>query len=233
MKYLYYPFIVLMLVLVVVELVPIVVWAVPNYKTYQWVLYGMLAYLVLRKLRPFSRNEEWLQTTSHEMTHAFVGMLFLHKIHSLEVTHDGEGSVYHSGGSFGSMFISLSPYCFPMLTYVMLLIRIVGAKEFFYVFDILIGLSLAFHIVCFFKQTGSYQPDIKKQGYVRSYLFLVTAWLFNASVILLDVRMGFVATIKHLFVGYWHDLVVGWNATEAFAIKMWGLAEGYIVALMQ
>ncbi len=219
MKYLYYPLIVIFLVLVVVELVPIVTWSVLNFMTYQWLLYGMIAYFILRKLKFFARNEEWLQTTSHEMSHAVVGMLFFHKIHSLEVNHEGEGEVRHSGGNFGNMFICLAPYCLPLITYMVMINRIVGAREYFYIFDIVLGLSLAFHIVCFSTQTGSYQPDIQKPGYVRSYLFLVTMWLFNASLILLDVRMGLVATIKHLFVEYWHDLVIGWNAIVNFIVN--------------
>lgn len=96
MKYLFYPFAILLLALTCTEFFPVLVYACKYIAIYQWVLYGMAAYFILRRIELFSRNEQWLQTTSHEATHAIVGMMFFHKIHSLQANED-HGVVYHSG----------------------------------------------------------------------------------------------------------------------------------------
>lgn len=59
----------------------------------------------------FSRNEQWLQTASHEATHAIVGMMFFHKIHFLQAN-ENHGAIYQSGKKVGDILISLTPYCY-------------------------------------------------------------------------------------------------------------------------
>lgn len=210
MKYLSYPLLIILLVLVCIEFFQSVMYAFRHLTMYQWLLYGFAAYFVIRRFDFFARNEQWLQTTSHEATHALVGMMFLHKIHSLEAR-EGHGVVYHSGRNFGSIFISLAPYCFPVLTYALLFLRLMGANRMLYVFDILIGFTLAFHVLCFWMQTGRHQPDIQGQGYLRSFLFLFLFWFFNASVILLSIRKGIIGAFGYLFQQYWGDIVQCWH----------------------
>lgn len=210
MKYIYYPAVLLFLIMAFVEFIPICTYAVNHIWLYQWLLYGMAIYFILRKSSIFSRNEQWLQTTSHEMTHAVVGMMFFHKIHSLQAN-EGYGEVQHSGKRLGGIFISLSPYCLPIFTFALLFLRIMAANKMLYVFDLLIGFSLAFHIVCFATQTRFNQPDIINQGYVRAGLFIVAAWLFNATIILLSIRKGIIGAITYIFPQYWNDLVHWWN----------------------
>jgi len=179
MKYIYYPVVILFLILAFVEFIPICNYACNNLQVYQWLLYGMAIYFIIRKLNMLSRNEQWLQTTSHEMTHAVVGIMFFHKIHSLQADEE-YGEVQHSGQRFGSIFISLSPYCLPIFTFALLLLRIMAANKMLYVFDLLLGFSLAFHIVCFASQTRLNQPDIKmhvqdcsllQRGYLTQQLY--------------------------------------------------------------
>ncbi len=210
MKYLYYPIIVLFLILAVVEFIPVFMYACGHIAVYQWMLYGVAAYFIIRRFDFFSRNELWMQTTSHEATHAIVGMMFFHKIHSLQASEDG-GVVYHSGRKQGAIFISLAPYCLPFLTYLFIIMRIWGANRMLYVFDLCIGFTLAFHILCFYKQTRLYQPDILGQGVLRSLLFIGTAWFFNATIILLCIRKGIVNTLSYIFPQYWDDIVNCWN----------------------
>lgn len=177
---------------------------------YQWLLYGFAAYFILRKFKLVSRNEQWLQTTSHEMTHAIVGMMFLHKIHSLQAN-DGYGAVQHSGRQLGDIFISLAPYCLPIFTFAILLLRIMADNAMLYIFDLLIGFSLAFHVVCFVSQTRLSQPDIEEQGAVRAILFILTAWFFNATIILLSIRNGVIGAFIYIFPQYWTDITNWWN----------------------
>lgn len=210
MKYLFYPIAILLLILTCSEFFPIFMYACKHIAVYQWVLYGMATYFIIRRFSFFSRNEQWLQTTSHEATHAIVGMMFFHKIHSLQANED-HGVVFHSGKKVGDIFISLAPYCLPILTYAFLLLRIMGANKMLYVFDLFIGFTLAFHLVCFCSQTRLYQPDIQTHGYIKSFLFLFVAWFFNATIILLSIRKGIVGAITYIFPKYWNDIIGWWN----------------------
>ncbi len=210
MRFLYYPVVALCLALAVTESLPAFGWTCEHITVYRWMLYGMAAYLIIRLLPFISRNEPWLQTFSHEMTHAVVGLMFFQKIHSFHAE-ENQGVVWRSGRPIGDMFIGLAPYCLPIYTYAFLLLRIMSANKMLYIFDLLIGFSLAFHIVCFLKQTRLQQPDIKDRGYLRSFLFIATALLFNATIILLSVRKGIVGAVTYLFPRYWNDIVTWWN----------------------
>ncbi len=165
MKYLYYPIVVILLALTLVEFVPTFSWACNHISRYQWMLYGMGIYFVIRMIPFYERNEQWLQTFSHELSHTVVGMMFFQKIHSFHAE-ENQGIVWRSGRPIGDIFISLAPYCLPIFTYAFLLLRIIGADKMLYVFDLFIGFTLAFHLVCFWKQTRPYQTDIQQQGYV-------------------------------------------------------------------
>lgn len=209
-RILYYPILISLFVLTATELFPAFNWAFHHMSTYQWMLYGMVAYFLIRKIPFASRNEQWLQTFSHELSHAIVGMMFLQKIHSFHAE-ENQGVVWRSGRHIGGIFIGLAPYCLPIFTYAFILLRIIGAHKMLYVFDLFIGFTLAFHLVCFWKQTRPYQTDIQQQGYVRAFLFIVVAWFFNATIILLSIRKGIVGAVTYLFPKYWNDIVAWWN----------------------
>jgi NHS family xanthosine MFS transporter len=86
----------------------------------------------------------------------------------------------HSGGlRFGTVFISLAPYCLPLFTYPLLFLRELGATNSLYIFDIMIGVVTAFHIGCFRRQIGLHQTDITGVGVFRSALFIVAMWIVD------------------------------------------------------
>ena len=157
-----------------------------------------------------------MQTFSHELTHTIVGLMFGRKIHSFKATNDEGGEMWHSGNRFGGIFIALAPYCLPIFTYAFLLLRIIGASNQLMWFDIFIGFTLAFHVVCFAKQTRNYQTDIQQHGYFKSYLFIALFLLFNATVILLSIRKGIVGSVTYLFPQYWSDIVATLNNMTDF-----------------
>lgn len=209
-KYLYYPIIILLLALTATEFFPAFGWIFSHIKVYQWMLYGMAAYFIIRMIPFASRNELWLQTFSHELSHTVVSLMFFQKIHSFRADEDN-GIMWHSGRRWGGIFISLAPYCLPIYTFAFLLLRIIGANKMLYIFDLLIGFTLAFHLVCFWKQARPYQIDIQRQGYVRAYLFIAVALLFNTTIILLSIRKGIVGAVCYLFPKYWNDIAGWWN----------------------
>jgi len=209
-KYIVYALAVLLLPILMVNFFPILWWAVLHIKIYMWFMIGILAFFLLRKIPFYAKNEEILQTHSHELTHAIVGIIFLQEILSIE-SEKNRGVVWHRGGKFGGIFISLAPYCFPVFVYAVILFRIIGANSQLYVFDILIGLILGFYLLCFWKDTRLEQSDLQRYGPVCSMIFILMMWFFHASLILLCIRKGFVNAITYLFQQYWGTLVNWWN----------------------
>ena len=113
----------------------------------------------------------------------------------------------HSGGlRFGTIFISLAPYCLPLFTFPLLFLRELSATNSLYIFDIIIGLTLAFHIGCFRSQIGRHQTDITSVGVFKSYLFIFAMWVVNLTIILMSTRMGVIDAFKNLGIEYWNDI---------------------------
>lgn len=218
LRFLFYPIVLVAIALAAFTLMPTAVWAFSHWATYRWFLAGAGGYLVLHFFRIFNRNEEWMQTFSHELSHTVVGMMFFRRIHSFSAT-AGEGEIVHSGRiRFGQIFISLAPYCLPIFTYALLFLRLLGAKESLYVFDIMIGFTFAFHLICFWRQTGNHQTDIRSIGYLRSYLFLIWAWAFNATIILLAIRGGVLGAFEQVALDSWQLLQEWWAVVVEWTV---------------
>lgn len=203
---LFYPLIIATLAVGITEIIPIVKWLIAHPTTYQYVGMGMAGYFLVTLIGIFNKNLEWLRTFSHELSHTIVGMMFLRKIHSFEAG-IGSGVMSHSGGfRFGTIFISLAPYCLPIFTYLLLFLRVLGDQSSLYIFDIMIGVTLAFHIGCFRSQIGLHQTDITSVGTFRSALFIVAMWIVNLSVLLLSIRYGVFKAFKELAIAYYDSL---------------------------
>ena len=191
--------------LTIYELWPVAVQAIGNIAVFKWLGIGIAAYFVLRIIPGLKKNEDFLRVFAHELSHTLVGILFLREIKEFNAG-EREGQILHAGRNrFGSLFISLAPYCFPYVTYLLLLLIIMIKPEFVWVFEMLAGFTWAFHIMCFIDQTGSYQTDISGQGFFRSYAYIIMAHAFNLSVILLSIQEGIISANVDLFTAYWHD----------------------------
>lgn len=174
-----------------------------NLPVYQWTGIGIVAFFVLARF--FNKNLNWFSTFSHELTHVVVSILFFRKIHSFQAG-TGTGVMSSSGNSNTLVFVDLAPYCLPIFTYLLLALRMMLAKDMLMYYDILIGMSIGFHVYCFRTQTGSYQTDINKHPLYFSYLYIVTALLFNLCVILVSYWNG-----KNVFTAFWYVLTQMWE----------------------
>lgn len=187
------------------ELCPVLGQSAREYSAYKWLGVGFAAYFILNLIPALKKNEDFLQVFVHEFSHTLVSLLFFSEIHSFNAG-EREGQITHSCNRFGHLFIALAPYTFPYITYIILLLCIMIKPEFIFVFEILAGFTWAFHIKCFLKQTGSYQPDLKGVGLFRSYAYILMAHFFNLSIILLSIRIGIIQANVQLFTAYWNDL---------------------------
>lgn len=168
-------------------------------------LLGIGIFIILRFIPALNRNLEWARVFSHELSHTVAGMLMLHRIHYFRAG-EKEGVMTHSG-RWGNMFISLAPYTMFLFTLPLLIFRGMGQNAFIYILDLLIGFTFAFHISCFWVQTRTYQTDLQKVGYAKSFLYIAFCHLFNISLIILTVRKGIWGAIAFLFSHYWADFL--------------------------
>ena len=201
-----YPLIILFLVLTALQVPHVVGDAYMMWKMYTPLIGGTVGYFLLSLLPFISKNKEHMMTFSHEMTHWVTSLMFFHKLHSFQVGED-VGSITHSGGRIGDLFIGLSPYCFPLFTLMLLFLRFMIIPDYLWGYDIFLGLTLGFHIACFCNHTGTYQSDIRERGIFRSYLFIVAFWLFFVILILVGIKSNMFLAIKSIFIGYWESLV--------------------------
>lgn len=178
---------------------------------YKWFFIGLGAFFVLRIIPFLGRNSKVLETASHELTHMFMCLLFFKRVQSLKVSAEGSGEVWHSGNGLGHLFIALAPYSLPIFTFIVLIFSIWGSAESMHVYHLLIGFTLAFHIVCFATQTSLRQTDITSQGVVRSFLYITLFLMFNLAIVLLSVKMGFTDAIVSVCKDVWGNFVSIWN----------------------
>jgi len=184
--------------------------ALKSYKLYLWFGIGVALYIVLRRLPFLRKNAEWFETQTHEWIHTIVALMFGQKIHSVNAG-EGEGVMYHSGRFSRNIFISLAPYCLPIYTYAFCILRLLSAKQSVHIFDLLIGLTLTFHIVAFTKQTKPHQFDIQEFGLLTSYLFIAAFLFFNFTVILMTVKKGIDGAFVYQAEHYWKNLQYVWG----------------------
>lgn len=103
---------------------------------------GFILFLIFWRI--FKRHLQIVCTFEHELTHLLFGLIFLKRPHSFVVTrHDG-GSVTLSGGNF---VITLAPYFFPTVSYLLLPLVFFVPKDAMPIFLLLLGASVAFHLV--------------------------------------------------------------------------------------
>lgn len=185
---------------------------------YQWICVGILGYAVFHHF--VSKNRDFLETFSHELTHGVVALLFLREITSFQANKNN-GVIWTRGKRWTQTFVSLAPYCLPIFTYIMLLLwslvatRSLVATGALLPLDIIVGVTIAFHFFCFKSQTGSYQTDINQFPLWFSYIYIWVFRLFNVLVILLcympDRATGHPlklwGAIWYLVVHLWKDLI--------------------------
>lgn len=144
-----------------------------------WIVLGAGVYALIHKW--IGEYLEWLETFSHEFTHAAVAIFSFNKVTEF-VVHKTYGHIKFLGED--SMLITLSPYCFPIFTFITLCFHRLVAHEYMTAYEMGIGCTLAFHFFCFKSQTGNWQEDINNYPRVVSYLFIGTLWVTNTALIL-------------------------------------------------
>lgn len=194
----------------------------------RWAALGALAYALFHRfLFPPRRGKgsrgvrgqlchhvEFLEVFTHELCHTVVALFTLRRVHSFHAEErSGEIMTSGRGGEILRIPQSLAPYCLPLYTYMLLAIRWMMAPTALWAFDVMVGLTMAFHVYCFKSQTGNHQTDITKYPLLLAYFFIFTAHIVNFSLILAAFRPE--VQSSH---GLWtaiYDLLASWVHTVA------------------
>lgn len=138
--------------------------------------------------RIFRRRLQVICTFEHELTHLLFGLLFLKRPHSFVVTrHDG-GYVEMSGS--GNFIITLAPYFFPTVSYLLLPVAFFIPPDYLPFFFALLGASVAFHLASTWAELHWQQTDLHKAGILFSLIFLPVANLIFYGALMVLVFTG-------------------------------------------
>ena len=77
---LFFPILLICLALATMEFYPVLLWGIKHYTLYKWFGAGFGVYFLLRLLPFVRKNEVFIQTFSHELTHTIVGLMFFRNI---------------------------------------------------------------------------------------------------------------------------------------------------------
>lgn len=181
---------------------------------YKWMLLGIALFFVIRYLIvklhwPFRKgtekaNLEAMETFMHERTHQIVALLLGRRLHSF-YAEQRSGVVYTSGNDNTHVLVALAPYCLPRITLTYIVARMMIKPEWIWLYDMIIGLSMGFHGVCFYKQTRNTQTDINQFPLYFSYFFIATFLLLNIIIVLVCIGNDYdiVDTICYILKASW------------------------------
>ena len=154
----------------------------------------------------------------HELTHALWAMLFGGKASGLKVSERG-GSVRVSKNN---AWITLSPYFFPLYTFIVALVWLLSAwlvpavKPYAPIFVFWVGMTWSFHLTFTLRFLAYNQPDIREHGRLFSYaliyalnvlsigaaLVAVGSWTFPEAGIDLLLNLQAIGSALHTFYGW-------------------------------
>jgi hypothetical protein len=119
-------------------------------------------------------NAEFVRILRHEITHTVAALLVGSRVDEMLVKNPVKrsgwvGHVKHSRTAFSGPLIALAPYCVPVFTIPLLLLRDVTADTSWRLVDFLIGFTLAFHYIAILRDLGTPQDDIQRTGCLYAF----------------------------------------------------------------
>ena len=166
---------------------------------YQWAGVGLLVCFFVG-LAARGAVIQFMEVAVHELIHAIVGLPFRGQPVAIAASSDSGGVTVWTS-SAAAFIVRLAPYCFPLLTILVLPLRWFLAPRFSWgvtVFDILLGATLAFHYTALAMQLNPIQSDFVDVGFPAAVGIALTcqlAWL----VIVMGVIVGDLLAVRDFF----------------------------------
>ena len=151
----------------------------------------------------------------HELTHALWAMLFGGRATGLQVT-EGGGSVRVTKNN---AWITLSPYFFPLYTFVVALVWVLSVwifppiRPYVPIFLFWIGMTWSFHITFTLRFLAYNQPDIREHGRLFSYTLIYALNLLSLAAALTAVSSW---SFPEALADLWSNLRLLGSATHTF-----------------
>ncbi len=138
----------------------------------------------------------WLSTLEHEITHGIFALLTGHRVKGLKVTLLDGGHILLLGT--GNWLIDVAPYFFPTATVVLMLVLpwvpiLDGLPG-----QLLLGLSLGYHLTSTWTETHHAQTDLQKAGFFFCWLFLPAANVAGLGLTLAAAQAGWGGMLEWL-----------------------------------
>ena len=147
---------------------------------YTMTVYGFFAGSILWLV--LGRFLQFFHVLEHELTHLLFGILFLRKPKAISASDQG-GCTELYGGNF---IITLAPYFFPTLSFLLLIFFPFLDERFYNYFFIALGCFTGYHFISNIQEFKFSQPDIQEAGIIFSPIFC----LFG-SIVTLGFILGF------------------------------------------
>lgn len=148
----------------------------------------------------FLSPASFYSTLRHELCHWFFALVSLNKPAAFNVHAGGGGSYSYYGRS--NYFITLSPYFFPLVSVMLLLVSLFFSKPSHFYF-LLMGVVFAFETISMAKDYHPHQTDLQKYGRWFSILFSAAMYFLFAFSLLVILFNG--------WKGYWKYLSLIFN----------------------
>lgn len=154
----------------------------------RWQAFGIGFGLFVPVWLLFRERLTFLLTMEHELTHLIVGLLFLKKPYAFQATAHQGGAVWLGGHNF---LIGLAPYFLPTISFLLLPFSLVLQRNYVPPFLVILGFSVAYHVLSTFQELHFQQTDLKQAGWIFCLLFLPVANLICYGMIVAFVNGGF------------------------------------------
>ena len=166
----------------------------------KYFLFGIILYGVIQL---FLFKPVYLYVLGHECVHVLATWLCLGKVTSFSVSSQG-GSV---STSKSNLFISLSPYVVPIYSIIIIFAYYVINDVFLWgflaykYFMLLLGLTVAFHVVLTVDTLKTRQPDFIRLGYLTSsvFIYVLNVTLISGVLGILFSSFSFTSFIKNAY----------------------------------
>ena len=155
-----------------------------------------LVFFIFSKIAMDPSVRTSMQVIAHEFSHAFFAFITFHKIKHIRLNPDDTGGEMGFIGN-GNWLIIIAPYFFPIFCLIYIFLMNFLPQNFIY--HIILGYFLGYHIDTVFSQIHPEQTDLPKVGYKFCVMFLPGINLLTIGFILAFNFNGFEA-VKQYFI---------------------------------
>jgi hypothetical protein len=117
----------------------------------------------------------------HELTHALFAWATFHRVVGFSAMRSG-GHMRYVGK--GNWLIAIAPYFFPTFTVLIIVALTVLPPKHLYAGSIVLGVSVAHHVLSTWSETHRHQSDLREVGWLWSWMFLPSINAFTLGIVL-------------------------------------------------